>query len=191
MYFDGGRTASLFCNLIYSWNNLRTVLVSPNTLKNDRPARQYKQSASIKSENLCWLVGVALGPLWRRARLEQIGLKPVLSEIKTYCRCFGINTVLRSHLASTLARSVFSNPSPRTRLSPLDESASTKGKQVCLKEKDHQVMLIRKSAYCPSTQGVKAYSNSKAVCASFPLRGKMQERKRSTDRERAWLNQQP
>jgi len=134
------------------------------------------------------------GPSLAPGPIRQIGLKPVLSEIKTYCRCFGINTVLRSHLASTLARSVFSNPSPRTRLSPrkaLDESASTKGKQVCLKEKDHQVMLIRKSAYCPSTQGVKAYSNSKAVCASFPLRGKMQERKRSTDRERAWLNQQP
>jgi len=37
MYFDGGSKASLYCILRDRWNNLGTVLVSQNTLKNTGP----------------------------------------------------------------------------------------------------------------------------------------------------------
>jgi len=37
MYFDGGGKVSLYCSLRDRWNNLGTVLVSQNTMKNPRP----------------------------------------------------------------------------------------------------------------------------------------------------------
>ena len=37
VYFDGGSKASLYCILRDRWNNLGTVLVFQNTLKNTGP----------------------------------------------------------------------------------------------------------------------------------------------------------
>ena len=84
MFFDGGSKASLYCALRNRWKNVRTVLVSQNDLKNTvtRAGSVHKQLASIKSVSLLWEVDGARGPLWRGARLEEIGqtgLKPALT----------------------------------------------------------------------------------------------------------------
>jgi len=75
VHFDGGSKQSLYCILRDHWKNLRTVLFSQNTLKTLGPAPALCIAASIESVNLCWLVGVARGPI-RRNRSNRLEAEP-------------------------------------------------------------------------------------------------------------------
>jgi len=59
------------------------TLKSPQ--KHWAPRRHYTQAAPMESVNLSCSVGVARGPVWRGAQLEeigQIGLKPALVPVR-------------------------------------------------------------------------------------------------------------
>jgi len=67
--FDGGSKASLYCVLRDRWKKYEKQFgLSKHIEKHWAPWRHYKQAASIESESLLWLVGVARGPVWRGAR---------------------------------------------------------------------------------------------------------------------------
>jgi len=81
VYFDGYRKASLYYILRDRWKQFQKRFgLSIHLEIQWAPRRHYTHVDSIESVSLCWL-GVARVPLWRGARLEeigQIGLKQAL-----------------------------------------------------------------------------------------------------------------
>jgi len=83
----GDCKARFSCILRDRWKKLRTVMVSQNTLKTLAPCRHYTQTASIKSVNLWWLVGVARGPIRRnRSNRHKTGPGPIQWRVQKVLR---------------------------------------------------------------------------------------------------------